>query len=226
MVSIQITIDGPAGAGKSSIAKILADRLNFLYIDTGAMYRAITYMAIKQGISLENKESLAQLANQTKIELVRGSEGKQQVWCDGIDVTEEIRDPLVSQNVSQVALYPGVRRELVLKQQQLAKNKDVVMDGRDAGTVVLPEADCKIFLTASLEERTRRRYLELQEKGYQETFEALRDELNTRDKLDENRLTSPLSPAPGARIINSTRMTRDEVVDFIMQIYQGKKGET
>ena len=171
MRNIQIAIDGPAGAGKSTVAKKLADMLGFVYIDTGAMYRAITYKALCQGISLDDAEALTNTAEDTDIQFVRTEEGRQLIFCDGREVTEEIRSPVVSENVSRLAQFSSVREVLVRKQQELANNQDVVMDGRDIGTVVLPRAECKIYLTASLEERTARRYRELQIKGYSENYE-------------------------------------------------------
>lgn len=215
---IQIAIDGPAGAGKSTIARQLAERLGYLYIDTGAMYRAVTWLALEKGISVDDPRAMTELASQASIDLVRTPEGIQKVFCNGQDVTEAIRDPLVSQHVSLAASHEGVRNQLVKKQQEMACNQSVVMDGRDIGTVVLPQAHCKVFLTASLEERTRRRYLELREKGYREDMACLQEEMAARDRLDRNREIGPLCAAPDAHIIDTTRLNREEVLERLMQI--------
>lgn len=221
--TIQITIDGPAGAGKSTIARIIADKLQILYIDTGAMYRAITYMALEKGVSCEDEQSLVRIAKETEIQFVRTPQGEQRVICQGRDVTQEIRQPQVSRKVSQVASFPGVRQVLVKKQQEMARNRDVVMDGRDAGTVILPDADCKIFLTATLEERSRRRCRELWEKGYKVKPEEVSKELQLRDKMDRERPVGPLCPAPGAVVVDSTNMTLNQVVDRILRICKTQK---
>lgn len=225
LVHIQIAIDGPAGAGKSTIARILADRLGFIYIDTGAMYRAVTYAAIRQGLSLAEEEKLARLAADTKIELVRNPAGVQQVIMNGQDVSKEIRCPLVSQKVSSVACQKKVREALVRKQKEMAGSRDVVMDGRDIGTVVLQEAEVKIFLTASLEERARRRHRELREKGYRGTYEEIRSDMEKRDHIDQNRAVSPLYPAPDAVCLDTTAVTPDQVVDRIIAIMENRKGK-
>ncbi len=226
MRKIQIAIDGPAGAGKSTVAKKLADLLGFVYIDTGAMYRAITYKALKGGIPLDSAQALTMMAENTTIEFVRTAEGKQLIYCDGQEVTEEIRNPEVSQNVSQVAQYPSVREVLVRKQQELARNQDVVMDGRDIGTVVLPQAECKIYLTASLEERANRRYQELLLKGYMEDYAKIRENLAQRDEMDKNRATGPLKIAEDAAVIDSTHLTQEEVLQKILDLFGRKIGVT
>lgn len=223
MSSIQIAIDGPAGSGKSTIAKILADHLGFIYIDTGAMYRAVTLLSGENGIPYDDEEKLASLAAQAHLQLIRSTDGKQTVLCNGRDVTAEIRSPAVTKNVSLVASLVGVRRELVKKQQELAADQDVVMDGRDIGAVVLPEAQCKIYLTASIEERARRRHLELLEKGYQADYETIRQELQERDWLDQHRAADPLCPSPEAVVIDTTDLSHREVVEEILQIYRQKR---
>ncbi|HHY06502.1 MAG TPA: (d)CMP kinase [Clostridia bacterium] len=220
---MQITIDGPAGAGKSTIAKMLADKLGFLYIDTGAMYRAITYTALQQRISLDNEIVLAKLTATTTIEMVQQTNGEQKIYCNGVDVTKAIREPFISKNVSQVAAHPQVRQELVRMQRELAQEHDVVMDGRDAGTVILPHANCKIFLTASLEERAHRRYLELKKRGHNKDFALVKADLAKRDYIDENRAASPLIPAQDAVIVDTTCLNPTEVVQKIFHIYQQKK---
>jgi cytidylate kinase len=187
------------------------------------MYRVITYLALNGNLSLEDEESLTKLTSLTKIELVRNDDGKQVVYCNNSNITENIRSPLVNRNVSKVAMYPGVRKELVRIQQALAKNKNVVMDGRDIGTVVLPEAECKIFLTASLEERAKRRYLELKHKGYEASLSHIKEDVAQRDYMDENRTMSPLVPAEDAVIIDTTNLSPDKVIQQILKMHQIKK---
>lgn len=225
MISIQITIDGPAGAGKSTIAKMIAERLGFLHIDTGAMYRAITYQAMQQQISLDNEDDLAELAAVTTIDMVQMADGEKKIYCNKVDVSKEIRDPIISINVSKVAICSKVRQELVRMQRELAQNNDVVMDGRDAGTVILPDAECKIFLTASLEERANRRYLELQERGFNDDLDFVKKDLARRDYIDENRKASPLKPARDAVIVDTTYLNPEDVIAEILCIYQQKKDD-
>ncbi|MFY9174506.1 MAG: (d)CMP kinase [Peptococcia bacterium] len=226
MISIQIAIDGPAGAGKSTIAKILADRLGYLYIDTGAMYRAVTLAAFRQGVPLFDEESLANLAQESRIELSRSEDGNQQVFLNGDLVSEEIRQPLINQNVSLVAKLPKVRTALVHKQREMAENHNVVMDGRDVGTVVLPSADLKIFLTATLDERAKRRYKELLTKGFSESLEDVKAEMQERDKTDSTRNTSPLSVADDAITVDTTDKTLEEVVEIIVELLGSKVKES
>jgi len=221
---IQIAIDGPGGAGKSTIAKMLAEKLGFLYIDSGAMYRAITYVAIENEVSCNDEEELARLAAETEIDFMIADTGKQLVICNGLDVTALIRNPRISKKVSLVSQHPGVRRILVEKQQDLAEKRDVVMDGRDIGTVVLPKAECKIFLTASLAERARRRYMEFLGKGYAQEYDTIRAELERRDTLDANREVGPLRQACDAVVIDTTCLGLQDVVTKIMKIYEQKKG--
>jgi cytidylate kinase len=212
-----IAIDGPAGAGKSTVAKLVAKRLDYLYIDTGAMYRALTLKAMKKNIPLDNWAMLTELAQETKIELV--SKGDRiSVILDGKDVTEEIRDPQVSQNVSLVALVPGVREKMVAAQRRMAENGGVVMDGRDIASVVLPQADCKIFLTASVDERAGRRCRELAEKGYQVQLNEVKDEIYRRDLLDKEREVGPLIQCADAVLIDSSGLPVEAVVEKIIDL--------
>lgn len=216
-----IAIDGPAGAGKSTVAKQVAEQLGLLYIDTGAMYRSVTLKALQQGIDFNHPEALTHLARQTEIELRPGA--VQRVFLDGVEVTEAIRSPEVTSNVSTVAKIPGVREVLVELQRQMAQTNGVVMDGRDIGTVVLPQANAKIFLTASAEERARRRAKEMTDKGYTVDIEKLTKEIQDRDDMDSNRATSPLVPAEDAVIIDSSGMDIPEVVEAIITwIEKGK----
>lgn len=202
----------------------MADRLGYIYIDTGAMYRAVTYLALRQGINTAEEKKLAKIAEEINLTFVPSGTGRQTVICNGTDITDEIRDPLVSQKVSLVSAHREVRRELVKKQQELAENHNVVMDGRDIGTVVLPKAEFKIFLTASLDERAQRRYKELQEKGYTGTYESIRQEMAGRDELDTTRAVDPLRVAPDAVIVDTTGSPLDEVIGKILQKYAEKRG--
>lgn len=219
---ISIAIDGPAGAGKSTIAKLLAKKLGATYIDTGAMYRTLTYKALENGISLENEEELTELLLNSKIELVP-VEDKQMVLLDGKDVTEQIRSPKVSQYVSIVAKHANVRKYMVELQKAFAKETSIVMDGRDIGSIVLPNANVKIFLTASIEERARRRHKELLHKGYQPVLAEILQDMENRDRLDRERESSPLVKADDAILIDATSLTIDEVVN---QIFSLAKQET
>ena len=209
-----IAIDGPAGAGKSTVAKRVAQQMGLLYIDTGAMYRSVTLKALQADLDLDNIEGLAELAKQAYIQLLPGPQ--QAVILDGIDVTEEIRSPEVTRQVSRVAKNPGVREVLVKRQREIAQGTGVVMDGRDIGTVVLPEANAKFFLTASAEERARRRAKELTASGYTVDIKKLTQEIQERDYMDSHRELSPLIPAEDAVIIDSSGMNIDEVVEAII----------
>ncbi|MCK8816913.1 (d)CMP kinase [Natroniella sulfidigena] len=211
-----IAIDGPAGAGKSTVAKLVAKRLGYIYIDTGAMYRALTLKALQEDIDLQSEVDLAELAQSTEIKFVK--EGlEDRVVIDGVDKTEEIRANKVSNYVSIVAKVAAVREELVRIQRGLAQAGGVVMDGRDIGTVVLPQADLKIFLNATVEERTKRRYQELQQKEENVDFEQLKEEIIRRDELDRNRDIAPLKKADDAIEIDTTNFEVEEVVDKILE---------
>ena len=216
-----IAIDGPAGAGKSTVAKLVAQRLKLIYIDTGAMYRAITLKALREKLDLQDQMSLTQLAKETTIQLVAGLQ--QRVLLDGEDVTEEIRSPEVTGQVSTVAQIVGVRDVMVKQQRQMAEEFGVVMDGRDIGTVVLPDAGVKFFLTASAEERACRRAKELVDKGYTIDIKKLTKEIEERDYMDSNRAVSPLVPAQDAITIDSSGMTVEEVVTTIIALIEKGK---
>jgi len=213
---LQIAIDGPAGAGKSTVAKAVADKLSLLYIDTGAMYRAIAYKVLKQGIPLDDEERISQMLENTTI--VYEYSANPRIWCDGEDVTYAIRSPEVSRAVSVIASYPKVRAYLVKQQREAASKGGVVMDGRDIGTHVLPHAQLKIFLTATPAERARRRYLELQKNGSDLSLDKVEQDILERDRRDSNREHSPLKPAPDAVIIDTTNLTIEEIVTKIVAL--------
>lgn len=209
----RIAIDGPAGAGKSTVARALAQALGLTYLDTGAMYRAITLSALRKGINLSDAGDLARLAQHISIEIRNdGPDNQNLVFLDGQDVTEEIRLPEVSRNVSVVARCPQVRTILAARQRQIGMRGGVVMDGRDIGTIVMPEAEYKFFLTASLEERARRRQAELEAKGEKIGLAQMINELSVRDQIDSGRECAPLRPAADAVHIDTTEMTIEQVV--------------
>lgn len=211
----QIAIDGPAGAGKSTIARQVARQLGYLYVDTGAMYRAITWKVLKLGLDPTDENGIISILPDTEIDLVPEADALR-IILDGEDVSEAIRTPQVNQAVSLVSRIPAVRDKLTEWQRALGEKRPVVMDGRDIGTVVLPEAQHKFFLTASLEERARRRYLELVQKGFSINFEDLLADMARRDEIDSNREIAPLKPAPDASIIDTTGLTVEEVVAEIL----------
>ncbi|QGG47735.1 (d)CMP kinase [Heliorestis convoluta] len=220
---IQIAIDGPAGAGKSTVAKEVARRLGFLYIDTGAMYRAVTWLALERGLSLHDEEVLTALAQEASIQLLRKGDSLA-VLVDTIDVTDAIRSPQISSNVSQVAAVAGVRMVLVEQQRAMAKSQNVVMDGRDIGSYVLPFAQVKIFLTASIEERAHRRYLEFMNKGIPVEEERLRQEIRRRDEQDASRDVAPLVRTADAFLIDTTGLGIEEVIQKILDLLPNRGG--
>ncbi|GIV46073.1 MAG: cytidylate kinase [Ignavibacterium sp.] len=210
-----IAIDGPAGSGKSTTAKLLAKKLGYLYIDTGAMYRAVTLYAIKNNI-LNDEEKIIELASKLNIEL-KFEDGQTKVNVNGKDVTEEIRSLEVNQNVSPVSKIEGVRKILVQKQKEMGKNGGVVMEGRDITTVVFPNADVKIFLTATIDERARRRALEFAQKGQQVDIEKVKQNILERDKIDSSRDVSPLTKSPDAIEIDTSNLSIEQQVDLILE---------
>lgn len=217
---ISIAIDGPAAAGKSTVAKVVAKKLSYVYIDTGAMYRTITYAALEQKVDIENEEQLMEVVKNVKIEFQQG-ENTQLVFLNGQDVSEVIRTPEVTNRVSIVAKHRLVREEMVRRQQELAEKGGVVMDGRDIGTHVLPDAEVKIFMLASVEERAERRHLENMNKGLDSNLEQLKEEIAQRDKLDSEREVSPLKKADDALELDTTSLSIEEVVQKIMGIVSG-----
>ncbi len=223
MATFKIAIDGPAGAGKSTIAKLAASELGIVYVDTGAMYRAIGLACIRAGIN-PDKEVLKveMLLPDINVEIAH-SEGGQSVFLNGEDVSVEIRLPEVSVAASDVSRIPAVRAKLLELQRGLAEKTDVIMDGRDIGTVVLPNAQLKIFLTASVEERAQRRFRELIEKGVECDFDSVKADMEYRDKNDSEREIAPLKPAEESIIVDTTGKSLDESVEWIMQIITEKR---
>jgi CMP/dCMP kinase len=222
---MQIAIDGPAGAGKSSIAKEVARRMNLNYLDTGAMYRAVTLKALKEGIDVHNSERMGKLAKDCKLSVKYNEIEGTLIFLDGEDVTGEIRSSKVNQHVSIVASSPELRKELVFLQRRVAdESGGIVMEGRDIGTNVLTGADFKFFIYASIEERAKRRWLEMKSKGMEMDFNELLGEIATRDRLDEERKASPLKIADGAEVIDTTNYSLEEairaVLDFIKQKFE------
>lgn len=213
-----IAIDGPAGAGKSTIAKMVAEKLCYIYIDTGAMYRAVTYKFLQSGLPF-NEELVGKLAGDINI-CFKPEDGLNRVFVDGEEVTEEIRSQAVTTNVSQVSAVAAVRTAMVDQQRKMGKKGGVVLDGRDIGTVVFPDADVKIFLTADVEERVNRRYKELLGKNQSVDEQKLRDEIIARDKYDSEREISPLRCAEDAFFLDTSKMDIPEVVNKILEIYK------
>jgi cytidylate kinase len=212
---INVALDGPAGAGKSTVARLVAEELGFVYIDTGAMYRAVTWKIIQDGINSDQVDQAIAVANRMKIELKPGLIG-QKVFVDGVEVTDVIRSEEINQNVSWVASIPQIREILVHLQKQMAATKGIVMDGRDIGTHVLPDAEVKVFLTASARERAERRFRETINPVL--TLEQLEYNINQRDRMDEQREASPLIKAEDAYLLDSTEMSLSEVVNQILDL--------
>lgn len=214
---IQIAIDGPAGAGKSTIAKIVAEKLMFTYIDTGAMYRAVTYKAMQSNIQLDDTEGLETMLNATNIQL-KPSENGQLVFVDGQNVSAEIRSNEVTANVSEVAAHANIREILVAMQKDLARAGGIVMDGRDIGTHVLKDAELKVFMSATVEERAHRRLLDNERRGIESTLEFLMEDIARRDKYDSEREASPLVQAEDAIYLDTTNLTIAEAANEILRL--------
>ncbi|ANU13403.1 cytidylate kinase [Planococcus halocryophilus] len=217
MKPIQIAIDGPAAAGKSTIAKIVAEKLGYVYIDTGAMYRAITMKALAEGINMASNEEAGKLLAETEIDL-QPSEGGQLVFLDKNNVTEAIRSQNVTKAVSEMAAHELVRMRMVELQQQLAEGRGVVMDGRDIGTHVLPDAALKVFMSASVEERARRRFVENQKRDILTSLEELQAEIAKRDKMDSEREVAPLRQADDAIYLDTTSLTIEQAAQEILKL--------
>lgn len=206
-----IAIDGPAGAGKSTLARKIAGEMGFIYVDTGALYRTVALYLLREGIAASQTDMVEKALKNIRVD-IRFEDGVQQVYLNGEKVSDLIRTPQVSMMASSSSALPCVRQFLLEQQRQMARAHDVVMDGRDIGTVVLPEADVKIFLTASPEERARRRYEELVEKGQRVTFEEVLRDMRQRDAQDENRAVAPLKPAEDALRVDTTGETLEQSV--------------
>lgn len=217
-----IAIDGPAGAGKSTVAKILAHKLGFLYIDTGAIYRALTLKAIETEIDIEDAPRLIEMAFQTQIDLENNQDGSLKIFLDGKDVTDQIRHPRITKLVSDIAKIKGVREVMLKLQRKLGRQIDSVLDGRDIGTIVFPDADKKFYINAKFEERVKRRYKELKELGQDVTLDDIEDDLRNRDTIDSTREFAPLKKAEDAIYIDTTDMTIEEVVNKILKEIQAK----
>ena len=218
---ISVAIDGPAAAGKSTVAKIIAQKLGYTYIDTGAMYRAFTWYCLEKNVDCKDEKACVSLIPEVNIELKPNNI----VLCNGIDVTRAIRETRVSGNVSYIASYKDIRLALVDLQRKMAESVSVVMDGRDIGTYVLPNAEIKIYQIASVETRAQRRYKENIEKGIPCTIEEIREDVKNRDYIDSHRAFAPLRPAQDSICIDTSDMSIDEVVNAILAIIKDKVGE-
>ena len=216
---IAVAVDGPAGAGKSSISKIVAKKLGYLYIDTGAMYRSVTWAVLHNHIDVNNQKAVEALLPELDLTM-EASDDSCKVFIAGQDVTDFIRTPQVNNAVSIVASYKGVRQYLVERQRLMAETGGVILDGRDIGSVVLPNAELKIYLTASVEARAMRRYLEVKGTVNEQTLEDIKDSVMQRDDMDKNRKESPLIQVEDAVLVDSSEMTFDETVEHILHLVQ------
>lgn len=216
---IIIAIDGPAGSGKSTLARRVAEKLGFVYVNSGAMYRAVAVWALRLGVSLTDMYRLEQLAKAAQIEL---SPNGARVFLNGEDITEAIREPGVSEAASRVSVVPGVRRALLAAQRAIGQQSNIVMEGRDIGSVVFPEAQVKIFLDADPPERARRRALEWEQRGRQADAHAVAGEINTRDHRDRTRVEAPLMQAPDAELVDTTALSPEQVEELILRIVRAR----
>lgn len=221
MKPLVVAIDGPAGAGKSSVAQRVAQALGYRYLDTGALYRALAWKAIRRGLRPHDTRYIIEMARETQVEL-RQQDGEQRVLVDGQDVTEAIRTPEVANLASPISAIPEVRELLLDWQREYGRQGGVVAEGRDTGTIVFPEAPVKIFLTASLDERARRRHKELLERGVNISYEQVKLDMEARDQRDATRHVAPLRPAPDAVVIDSTHMSLEQVVDEVLKICRAR----
>lgn len=220
-----IAIDGPAASGKSTVGQLLAKQLGYIFLDTGVMYRAVTWLALKNKIDIKNEQDVSEIAQTIKIDIhhPRINDGRQfDVLVNGEDITWMIRDSKIDDNISQVSMYPGVRLALTRQQREIGKQGRIVMVGRDIGTVVLPDADLKIYLEASVEERAQRRYQESITRGEDQSFESILRSMKRRDQIDSRRSLAPLVPANDAIIINTDGKNIKEVLKEILQLIEKK----
>ena len=224
---LTIAIDGPAAVGKSTIGKLIARELNYTYIDTGAIYRAITWKVLKNNIDVNDENTISEIVLNTRITIKKTNTNSLKdyyhIFVDGEDVTEEIRNPRIDQNVSQIARLSKIRKQLIYLQRELAEKGNIVMEGRDIGSVILPKADIKLYFTASEEERIKRRYKELTDKGYNLGYEEVKKQIVQRDEIDSKRKYAPLIRAKDAILIDSTEKSIEEVKDKILKIIRSKK---
>lgn len=216
-----IAVDGPAGAGKSTVSKLLAKELGFLYIDTGAIYRALTLKAIQEKIDIKDTASLIAMTGNTQIDLTNEQDSSLKICLDGRDVTRQIREPRITRMVSDISKIKGIREVALGLQRRLGKQKDSVLDGRDIATVVFPDADNKFYIDASFKVRVERRYKELKGLGQNVSLKEIEDDLGNRDTLDSTRKFAPLKKAPDAIYIDTTNMTIEEVVDRMLKEIHG-----
>ena len=220
-MSVNIAIDGPAGAGKSTIAKKVAAKLNFTYIDTGAMFRGMALYFLRENVSVKDEEAISAVCPNINIS-IQYEDGVQHLILNGEDVSTEIRQEKVGNTASSIATYPVVREKLLSLQREMAATMNVIMDGRDIGTVVLPDADLKIYLTASVDTRAERRYKELVEKGQTPNIDEIKKDIEDRDYRDMHREVAPLTVADDATLVDSSYMNIDEVVETIISLYKEK----
>ena len=216
---IAIAIDGPAGAGKSSISKVVANELGYLYIDTGAMYRGVTWAVLDSHVNVNNQQDVESLLPSLDLTL-EPTANACKVFVKGQDVTDLIRQQQINENVSTIASYKGVREYLVERQQAMAAVGGVILDGRDIGSVVLPKAELKIYLTASVDARAKRRWLEVQGTSNEQSLEDIKNNVESRDEMDKNRDESPLVCVEDAIVVDSSNMTFDETVEHILHLVQ------
>ena len=221
---IAIAIDGPAGAGKSTLARRCASHFSFLYVDTGAIYRTLGLAALRRGIDCKDAVAVTELLPQLDIRLRYNENGEQRMYLDGEDVSEEIRKPEISICASDVSAHADVRRYLLEMQRRLARENDVIKDGRDIGTVVLPNAEVKIFLTASAEERARRRMRDLEKKGIAQDYESILEDIRYRDRQDSGRAAAPLKAADDAVLVDTSELSFEESFEKLCNVIAGKAG--